>query len=167
MGKVVVSYKCLPSVVATYKGKNNIIVNQSKNTPLINIYTAKGDTGPKGQDGSPILNLTAGEIINGDSVVMVKDGKAYKNDPNDTGNIYLCIGLAKNAAGVGEDVKVTLCGEHISAGWGLIPNQIYYAGSNGGITLTPPDNNLSQVVGFAKDADTMIVEIGEPFIMAN
>ena len=96
---------------------------------------------------------------------MVKDNAAYKNDPSDEGNAYFCVGFAINAAIAGENLMITEIGKHTSAGCGLFPNSVYYAGVNGGITTTPPITGISQVVGIPKDSDTMIVEINEPVLM--
>jgi len=121
--------------------------------------------GSPASGGSIILNVIAGEGINGDSLVMVKDNLAYKNDISDEGNAYFCVGFAINSALIGQNVAITQIGEQISAGWGLLPNSVYYAGVNGGITTTPPITGISQVVGIPKDSDTMIVEINEPVLM--
>lgn len=115
--------------------------------------------------GGLVLNVIAGEIINGDSLVMVKDNLAYKNDPSDEGNAYFCVGFAINAAVEGQNVAITQIGEQESAGWGLLANTVYYAAANGGITTTPPVSGISQAVGIPKDSNTMVVSINEPVLM--
>ncbi len=137
------------------------------NPPILTLELNTNGTGSGGGGdvNSVVLNIIAGETINGDSLVMVKDNAAYKNDPSDEGNAYFCVGFAINAAIAGENVMITEIGKHTSAGWGLFPNSVYYAGVNGGITTTPPITGISQVVGIPKDSDTMIVEINEPVLM--
>lgn len=115
--------------------------------------------------GGLVLNVIAGETINGDSLVMVKDNLAYKNDPSDEGNAYFCVGFAINAAIAGANVAITQIGEQESAGWGLLANRVYYAAANGGITTTPPVSGISQAVGIPKDSNTMVVSINEPVLM--
>lgn len=155
----------VPKVGIKINYANNSAAIQLKSvcTKKININFA--NIGPQGLPGDgSVLSGLAGEIINGDSVVMLKDGLIYKNVPTEE-NVYLCCGLAKNAAGIGELVNVTIAGEHESAGLGLLAGSIYYAGPNGGLTTTPPNAGVSQVVGVAKDANTLFVNINEPFIM--
>lgn len=107
--------------------------------------------------------LTAGEIINGDKVVMEKLSGAYKNDPTDVSTSYHCVGFAASAVSPGDPLVVITSGNHISAGWGLTPDAIYWADANGGVTSTPPSApGLSQCVGIAVDANTMFVAINEP-----
>jgi hypothetical protein len=121
--------------------------------------------GPKGLPGEgSVLSGLAGEVINADSVVMLKDGLIYKNNPILV-NAYLCCGFAKNSAGIGELVNVTISGEHESAGMALLQGFVYYAAPSGGATTIPPVLGVSQAIGAAKNSDTMFVNISEPFIM--
>jgi hypothetical protein len=95
---------------------------------------------------------------------MLKDGLIYKNNPILV-NAYLCCGFAKNSAGIGELVNVTISGEHESAGMALLQGFVYYAAPSGGATTIPPVLGVSQAIGAAKNSDTMFVNISEPFIM--
>jgi len=151
-------------------GINIIYTNSEKKITLKDVCTKKvsisfANIGPQGIPGEgSILSAPAGEIINGDSLLMLKDGKVYKNVPDEE-NAYLCCGFAKNSAVVDQIVNVTIAGEHTSAGFGLLVGGLYYAGTSGGITTTPPNVGISQVVGIAKNEDTIFVTIDEPFII--
>lgn len=155
----------VPKVSLKLNYANKQVTLQLKNACGKKININFANIGPKGLPGDgSILSAPAGEIINGDSVVMLKNGLIYKNVPT-LENVYLCCGLAKNAAVPDEIVKVTIAGEHTSQGMGLLLGGLYYAGPNGGLTTTPPNSGVSQAVGVAKNADTMYVNINEPFIM--
>lgn len=147
-----------------YTNGQNIAI-QLKDVCVNKISINFANIGPKGLPGEgSVLNGLAGEVVNADSVVMLKDGLIYKNDPTLT-NVYLCCGLAKNSAGIGDLVNVTISGEHESAGMALLQGSVYYAGPSGGATTVPPVLGVSQTIGVAKNADTMFVNISEPFIM--
>lgn len=131
-----------------------------------------GIVGPQGEDGdaglggggtAQLIQVTAGETISGDMLVM-RTSAVLKNDPIEA-NAYKCLGFATAAVTVGQELTVTIAGLHESAGWGLTPGAVYYAAANGGITTTPPAAGLSQVVGVAVDANTMYVDLNDPIVM--
>lgn len=109
---------------------------------------------------------TAGQNLSSGNLLMLgDDARVYKNDPTDEANYGRAIGFAKMAVVTGEDEEVITEGVYVEGGFGLTPGAVYYAGLNGSITATPPEAGMSQVVGVAKDADTLVIEIQEPIIL--
>lgn len=147
-------------------GNNLELLLQSQQTIVLELDTCTGNGGGGGTAEATVITAIAAETINGDSVVMLKDGLAYKNDSSVIGNIYYCVGFAINSALAGQAVNITINGLQESAGWGLTQNQIYWAATNGGITTTPPAANISQIVGVGKDINTMLVNIAEPILLS-
>lgn len=98
----------------------------------------------------------AGENISSGFAVYVNNGLLYKYDPTNVSLYNRYIGIAKNAALTGEAVTVITQGIYEQAGFGLTPDQVYYVGLNGVLTLTPPEAPefaISQPVGSAIDSN--------------
>lgn len=112
-----------------------------------------------GSSGGLVDTYIAGAVLGGDRVVMLNGGLLYYYDPTVLANYGKIVGISKNAALVGETVKVTELGLHNNPGWGLTPDSIYYATTAGNITITPPTTGITQVVGYSKDANSMVVTI--------
>lgn len=134
-----------------------------------------GIVGPQGEDGdaglggggtAQLIEVTAGEGLSGDMLVMALNGTGVvlRNQVTEA-VMYCCLGFTTASALLGEDVTVTIAGLHENAGWGLTPGAVYYAAANGGITAIPPVTGISQVVGVAIDANTLFVNINEPILM--
>lgn len=104
----------------------------------------------------------SGNISSFNLVMATGANTVAKNDPTDTANYDLCVGVAKTSALTGETVQVVTSGEVDQAGWGLTPAAIYFAGPNGTITTSPPVSGLLQRVGVAKDPDTLILDLDDP-----
>lgn len=112
-----------------------------------------------------MMNVVAGENISSSNVVMLINGEAFKYQPGDETNYGRAVGIAKNATITGGTVTIQMMGKVNIPGWGLIPDALYYAASNGGVSVTPPSSGLLSFVGVAKDVDTLIVDIDEPIIL--
>lgn len=108
---------------------------------------------------------TAGENISSGNVVMLSGGLIYKYDPTDENNYGKAIGIAKTAAITSGTVNVVLSGIVEVVGWGLTQDENYFAGLLGSITTTPPSTGLLNLVGIAKDSNTLIIDIDEPIIL--
>lgn len=101
---------------------------------------------------------TAGEVINGHRLIYLKDGLAYKASNDNPECFNRLVGMSINAASLGDAVTVRT-GKIVNQGWGLSANAIYYLGLDGNITLTSPSTGIWQIVGYASDTETLIVNI--------
>lgn len=108
---------------------------------------------------------TAGENISSGNVVMLSGGQVFKYDPTTELNYGKAIGIAKTAALTGATVNVVLSGTVFIGGWGLVTDEIYYAGLAGAVTNTPPVAGMNNMIGVAKDANTLIIDIDEPIVL--
>jgi len=115
--------------------------------------------------GTDKMTITAGENISSSNVIMIKDGLAYKYQPSDVANYGKAVGIAKNAVSAGGQVNIILGGKLSLSGWGLTADEIHYAIDDGGLSTTPPTTGLLSQIGYAKDTDTLIIEINEPIII--
>ncbi|MCO5252538.1 MAG: hypothetical protein M9949_14115 [Candidatus Kapabacteria bacterium] len=109
-------------------------------------------------DGKLDLIHTTGEVINGHRLVYLKDGLAYKASNDNPECFNRLVGMSVNSASLGDAVTVRT-GKIVNPGWGLSANAIYYLGLDGNITLTSPSTGIWQIVGYASDTETLIVNI--------
>ena len=108
-------------------------------------------------------NYTAGAAVSANVVVMIQDGAVYPFDYTDASSVGKAMGFSVTASAIGGGVLVQMGGEMIQDGWGLTANQTYFAGTGGNITFTAP-NGVVQKVGYATDANTLLIKMGEPII---
>lgn len=107
---------------------------------------------------------TAGENISGGKVVHIKDGKIYHFDPSDESLYGAAIGISNTSADVGTSVTITVTGNFVEVGLGLIPDTDYYAGA-GGILITDPTGlKVTQLVGRSVDSNTIFINLQLPII---
>ena len=82
-------------------------------------------------------------------------------------NLAKLAGVTRNsAATAGDEVAVVSAGPVDVAGAGLTPGAVYYAAAGGVLTATRPSSGVEVVVGFAADADTFVVQPGDPIVLA-
>jgi hypothetical protein len=102
--------------------------------------------------------------VNKKRVLMCDAGKAVHFDPTDTSNIRKHLGFANNDASVNTTVMVYHDGVIVFSGWGLTPDAVYYATTDGNITTTPPSTGIKMAVGVAIDSNSLKIEFSEPVI---
>ena len=107
----------------------------------------------------------AGATIAMEKVLVLSSGKVIHFDPSDENNVGKVVGISTNSALINENVKVISEGIMNSAGWGLSPDSVYYAGSTGTVTTTLPTSGIVIRVGVAVDTNTMKVNFSEPIIL--
>jgi hypothetical protein len=115
-----------------------------------------------GQETEIIQTFTAGQIINGQKLLMLINGLAYHFDPTVEANFDKVIGFAKNAVLLGESIDVLR--EGIVDSLPLVEGNVYYAGPDGAITDTPPSTGIALRVGIAKSDHELVINFSEPII---
>lgn len=108
---------------------------------------------------------TCGENISSSNVIMLVGGLAYKYQPSDQANYGKAIGIARQAGLTGATIPVVLSGEVNVPGWGLTQDENYYAQDNGASSTSAPSSGLLNLIGIAKDSNTLIIDIDEPIIL--
>lgn len=108
---------------------------------------------------------TSGEVISGDRIVYADaSGDVFAADSGTTaaGSV---VGMSRNAAAMGATVNVITAGR-ITGLAGLTPGAVYFVGSAGAITPTPPASGLLQRVGVALTTSVLVLQLGEPVARA-
>lgn len=111
----------------------------------------------------------AGELIPAQRVVVLMGGQLFKFDQNNPAHYKKVIGVTKEGAiTVGQPIQVFTSGQADGFGGTLTPDAVYYGGVNGVLSPTPPTGAGEFVifVGFAIDANTLLVQIDDNFQLA-
>jgi hypothetical protein len=112
----------------------------------------------------PTLSVVAGQPISAGRFVVVENGQVFYYDPNRSDLITKPLGISITAAITGTPCVVQSSGKVTIAGWGLTPNALYFANANGVISTTP-STQVSHVVGYAYDANSLIINAYTPIIL--
>lgn len=126
-------------------------------------------TNADGVSGNPKIELPgasalpAGETIHGRRVVFVEDGEVFHPDLGVNSHAGQCLGIAANAANIGDPVTVRSEGSMTDGGWSWSPGLIY-CGAGGILTQTPPAAGWSLIVAVAVDATTIEIHLQIPIV---
>ena len=106
-----------------------------------------------------------GETISGGSLVYLNsvNNRLFKYNQSDLNLYNKALGFTNNAGVLDQEVDIIVSGECNQFG-GLITGDQYFASNNGLITNTPPNLNIFQPIGVAKNATILIINIQRPFI---
>lgn len=137
--------------------------------PLIADYVVKVKSDASGYElaeasGSTELEVVAGEILNGQAVVIQNSLGCFIFDPTNPAHYGKVIGFTKTSAVIGQTVKVLPIGEVVQMGWGLTKGDLYYATLAGQITNIPTTHKIMQPMGVAKDSNTLVINIHQAII---
>ncbi len=112
-------------------------------------------------DQSEQLTLIAGEIINGDRLLVNISGLAYMFDPSDAAHYRKAVGISKTSATLGNPVEI-ITNEQIATGLSLTSGDAYFGGSTGTLTNTAPATGISQFIGVALTSTNLLINIQIP-----
>lgn len=124
----------------------------------------EGPVGPAGSNVSVTQAYVAGEAIGSPRAVMLVAGLLFLFDPTVEANADRIIGISLTSAAMGGSVTVVQEGQLASPG-SFVADSVYFAGSSGVLTSTPPVSGVSVKAGIAKDTGTLIVGSVNPVIL--
>ena len=167
-----------PLVKTDYRSRQHLVPSPNR-TPLAGVAWAyqEDDAVPLDQVQALIAaagsgaattleeDFVAGANLGGNRLVYILAGVVYHFDYTDISLWGKLLGFTKASATIGSTVTVVKAGKMVNPGWGLTPDTVYYADSNGLITATPPTSNLDIPVGLAIDANTLEINIFEQVIL--
>lgn len=112
------------------------------------------------QENDTVISVEAGEAITSYTPVAIISGLAYKYDSSNSAHRWAYAGFSTNGVSAGDQVIIRQIGTVSLVGWGLTPNTQYLAGVAGAISAaaTPVGSVFRKVVGFAVDADTLMIQ---------
>jgi hypothetical protein len=70
--------------------------------------------------------------------------------------------MTENAIAEGESGTVQQSGAIINPAWSLEPGKPYFLATGGGISVNVPVVGFIQQIGIAKDATTLVINLGDP-----
>lgn len=116
------------------------------------------DRGVRGLPGE-VASHTAAASIPGERVVTLNSsGLLVLASPG----LSIPLGMSTNAGNIGQSVSVRTSGKLYSAALSLTPGLLVFLAASGTLTQTPPTSGYSQVIGFATDVNTLILNIQSP-----
>ena len=124
-----------------------------------------GPQGPAGAPGGTTVDYIAGETIHGRRAVMVEDGVVFHPDTSVVGDATKVIGIATNAAALGDTVTVQTIGTFSEGTWTWAP-VLVYCGNGGVLTQSPAATGWLLSIGRATNQTDIAVDIDTPFMRA-
>lgn len=138
--------------------KQDEIINVSINKDSVKIIELGNVVLQKNSDCNNIYTL--GEVVGGQKLVYLKDGKLYKASYDNIECYNKIIGMTMQAGEIDSIVEVKTEGIIYLNNWQLQTNAIYYLGLDGNISTQLPDNNIAQIIGYAKSENELELNIG-------
>lgn len=136
---------------------SDVIVESSTTEVII-------ETGPRGPAGTselvPGYALAAAILPSGGLVALDASGELIRAD---AALQIPAIGLTREAAEIGDMVKIVQIGR-INGFTGLTPGGTCWLGASGALTQTAPTSGLTQEIGVALTADTILLDLQIPIL---
>ena len=124
-----------------------------------------GPQGPAGAPGGTTVEFEAGETIHGRRAVMVEDGVVFHPDQSVAADATKVIGIASNAASLGDTVTVQTIGTFTEATWNWTPGFVY-CGIDGVLTQSVPATGWVLAIGRATSPTEIAIDIDTPVMRA-
>lgn len=109
------------------------------------------------QNSNTTITIEAGEHLLKDTVVVIKNNKAYKFDSSIEENFSLPVGIILNEVSTGEFVIIFLTGK-VNVSQNLTLNQEYFVGNNGNLITQIADDFGIQSVGYAISINQLVLD---------
>jgi len=119
---------------------------------------------PDTTGGTSIIGTAGEDILAAKVVIIGTDGKFYLNNPTDLNTYQRVVGFSTADVLKGQPLRVLITGS-LTSTWSLSIGAIYYATTLGGITTSVPSSGISQIVGRAQSAHTLLISIEQPVIL--
>jgi predicted RecA/RadA family phage recombinase len=117
------------------------------------------------RQGDTIDLVATGSISSGRLIALV-GGQVVYYDCTQASHHMALLGISVTSANFGQPLQIQIEGLVHIPGFGLTTDQVYRAGSGGQLVTTSPLNAaFNQVVGRAKDSNTLIFSPQSPIIL--
>ncbi len=138
-------------------------ISISETTDQLELTVIRGDRGPQGPSGIGLetADFNATENIPAFTVVTIDGHRANSNNPvSDRGRV---IGVSEAAVLSGFIGTAITGGEITNPSWSWTPGtKLFLNGQN--ISAAAPGTGFSQFIGTARNAQTIIVQLGPPIL---
>lgn len=118
----------------------------------INITTGSGST----------ASVIAAEALGGHRVVTMSGNYASKDNSSDKFNV---LGITQGAVISGSTATVTTYGVITESSWNWTAGLPVFLSTNGQLTQSVPTSGFRLIIGRAKSATTLFVDISEPIVI--
>lgn len=140
----------------------------TKETIVVNGQGVQGVQGPPGDTDSIIKTYTNGALPIGGHRVVRLDASALMElaESTDVSHASNVLGVTVGAVTSGQPGQVQTYGEMSDPSFSFTPTATLFFDSTGLITETPPTSGFSQRIGFAVNATTIFIDIGEAILLS-
>ena len=118
-----------------------------------------GPAGPIGAGGGSSFTLPTNSDLGGNRVIATVSEFAVYADSSAN---KPAIGITTGASVSGVDCNLQSGGKMAVSGMSWTPDSPIFLGVNGLLTQTEPVSGFSQLLGYAHNAETILIEIGQP-----
>lgn len=161
---LVYTYRKELGLVSENQGLDKSIVFTAQNSALLLDELAKAKDELNSIKGTTETTVIANETIEKNKVVCFNNGLANLYQPANNAINDFPIGIAKETVTQGQRLRVAIAGR-VDDFTGIVVNTNYYASANGGITNVAPTSGMLRSVGFAIDADSLILNFNTKIIL--
>lgn len=112
--------------------------------------------------GSGTASVIAAEALGGHRVVTMSGNYASKDNADDKFNI---LGITQGAVISGGTATVTTYGVITESSWNWTAGLPVFLSTNGQLTQSAPTSGFRLIIGRAKSATTLFVDISEPIVI--
>jgi len=119
----------------------------------------QGDTGPAGPPGGAGFNIPTNSAIGGNRAIGLSGGYATYAET------VRAIGISSTAVASGVDVTLISAGEMTIPGASFTVDEPVFLAANGTLSSTAPSTGLSQILGVANSATSLIINIQQPLFL--
>ena len=137
----------------------NVSFSVLQAVPVEITVSPMGERGLQGVQGAmgDIPEYVAGEALNSHQPIALVGGLAYKMNYLNPLHQFAFVGFSKTSAIISGVITIETNKIEL-AGWGLVPNQIYLVGANGGlITANNTASSFTKIVGFAQTSTSLLI----------
>lgn len=131
----------------------------------------QGEQGPEGPPGPPGADAEGVTVTGGTGgvnafqvVFATTDGTVQAANASETSHCGRVIGITEAAIAEGASGTARQSGVITNPAWSLLPGRVYFLAAGGNISVNVPASGFIQQIGTAKDATTLIINMGEPTI---
>lgn len=133
-------------------------VNLVEHEIVLEVHHVAGVGGGSGD--SVQISRPAGATLSALRLVTLNASDEFVLFDPVVGSAGRAVGVTSTAGNAGNPVTVVTSGRLDGGTW--TPQAVYFAAAAGVLTTVPPTSGLRQRVGYAPDANTFIVDLGEP-----
>lgn len=111
------------------------------------------------------LTVPAGEVIGGQRIVQVVDGKAFYASHTTLASANCVAGISTAAADLDAPLSIQLAGEIVEPSWNWTAHYPIFLSVDGALTQVAPNTGYQIIVGKPTKPTGMLIDIKQPILL--